>query len=119
MIVGAEVAAMEEAAEVIARRRPQKPTRRSSDRGETRAADAVAAVGSDSCGCGRRGHPSADQRRHRGRKRPPTRRLRPGAANLIIAAADEAAAEAVAEDEAVVAAADEATAEAVAGTLRR
>jgi DNA-binding NarL/FixJ family response regulator len=116
LIVGAEVAAMEEAAEVIAAAHDAEvqATLRAIE-AEARAADAIAASKAIRAAATaeairaliRAGvveeeaaHEAIDAVR---------------AAGLIIAAADEAAAEAVAEDEAAVSAADEAAAEAVAG----
>jgi DNA-binding CsgD family transcriptional regulator len=112
LIVGAEVAAMEEAAEVIAAAQAaEADAALRALEAETRAADAVAA--SDAI----RAAAAADAVRAL---------IRAGiveeeaaheavdalaAAGLVVAAADEAAAEAVAEDEAVAAAANEAAAE--------
>jgi len=115
LIVGAEVAAMDEAAEVIAAAHAAEAdaTLRAIE-AETRAADAIAAseairaaAAADAVraliGSGivkeEAAHEAIDAL---------------AAAGLIIAAADEAAAEAIAEDEVAVAAADEAAGEAIA-----
>jgi len=115
LIVGAEVAAMEEAAEVIAAAQTAEAdaTLRVIE-AETRAADAIAAseaIRAAAAADAVRALISAgiveEEAAHEAIDAL-------DAAGLIIAAADEAAAEAVVGDEAVVAAADEAAAEAVA-----
>ena len=115
LIVGAEVAAMEEAAEVIAAAlaAEARATLRAIA-AETRAANTIAASEAT------RAAAAADAVRalisagivEETAAHEAVEALR--AAGLIIAAADEAAAEAVAEDQVAVAAADEAAAEAVA-----
>jgi DNA-binding CsgD family transcriptional regulator len=115
LIVGAEVAAMEEAAEVIAAAHAaEADAALQAIQAETRAADAIAAsdairaaAAADAVRALIRAGIVEEEAAHEA-----VDALR--AAGLIIAAADEAAAEAVAEDEAVVAGADEAAAEAVA-----
>jgi len=115
LIVGAEVAAMEEAAEVIAAAQAaEADAALRAIEAETRAADAVAAsdairaaAAADAVRALIRAGIVEEEAAHEA-----IDALR--AAGLVIAAADEAAAEAVAEDEAVVAAADEAAAGAVA-----
>jgi DNA-binding CsgD family transcriptional regulator len=115
LMVGAEVAAMEEAVEVIAAAQAAEAdaTLRAIE-AETRAADAVAAseairaaAAVDAVRALIRAGIVKEEAAHEAIDAL-------GAADLIIAAADEAAAKAVAEDEAAVEAADEAAAEAVA-----
>jgi DNA-binding CsgD family transcriptional regulator len=115
LIVGAEVAAMEEAVEVIAAAQAAEvdATLRAIE-AETRAADAIAAseairaaAAADAVRALMIAGIIEDEAAHEAIDAL-------SAAGLIIAAADEAAAEAVAEDAAVVAVADEAAAEAVA-----
>ncbi len=115
LIVGAEVAAMEEAAEVIAAAHAAEvDAALRAIEAETRAADAIAAsetiraaAAADAVRALIRAGIVEEEAAHEA-----VDALR--AAGLIIAAADEAAAGAVAEDEAVVAAADQAATEAVA-----
>jgi DNA-binding CsgD family transcriptional regulator len=115
LMVGAEVAAMEEAVEVIAAAHAAEAdaTLRAIE-AETRAADAIAAseairaaAAAEAVRALVRAEIVEEEAAHEA-----IEALR--AAGLITAAVDEATAEAVAEDEAVVAAADEAAAEAVA-----
>ena len=115
LIVGAEVAAMDEAVEVIAAAHAAEAdaTLRAIE-AETRAADAIAAseairaaAAADAVRALMRAGIVEEEATHEA-----IDALR--AAGLIIAAADEATAKALAEDEAVVAAADDATAAAVA-----
>ena len=115
LIVGAEVAAMDEAVEVIAAAHAAEAdaTLRAIE-AQTRAADAVAAseaIRAAAVADAVRALISAgivkEEAAHEAIDAL-------GAAGLIIAAADEAAAEAIAEDEVAVAAADEAAAEAIA-----
>jgi DNA-binding CsgD family transcriptional regulator len=115
LIVGAEVAAMDEAVEVIAAAHAaEAEAMLRAIEAETRAADAIAAseairaaAAADAVRALIRAGIVEEEATHEAIDAL-------GAAGLIIAAADEATAEAVAEDQAVVAAADEATAEAVA-----
>ena len=115
LIVGAEVAAMEEAVEVIAAAQAaEADATLRAIQAETRAADAVAAseairaaAAVDAVRALIRAGIVEEEAAHEAIDAL-------GAADLIIAAADEAAAEAIAEDEAAVKAADEAAAEAVA-----
>jgi DNA-binding CsgD family transcriptional regulator len=115
LIVGAEVAAMEEAAEVIAvAHAAEAEAALRAIEAEARAADAIAAseairaaAAADAVRALIRAGIVEEEAAHEA-----VDALQ--AAGLIVAAADEAAAEAVAEDEAVVVAAAEAAAEAVA-----
>jgi DNA-binding CsgD family transcriptional regulator len=116
LIVGAEVAAMDEAVEVIAAAHAAEAdaTLRAIE-AETRAADAIAAseairaaAAADAVRALTRAGIVEEEATHEAIDAL-------AAAGLIIAAADDATAKALAGDAAVVAAADEATAEAVAG----
>ena len=116
LIVGAEVAAMDEAVEVIAAAHAAEAdaTLRAIE-AETRAADAIAAseairaaAAADAVRALTRAGIVEEEATHEAIDAL-------AAAGLMIAAADEATAKALAGDAAVVAAADEATAEAVAG----